>query len=170
MPFQFGGPIKYTQVNRSGTVRRDFFSEEIENVVEQLHILLVDNSRLVTSVIDKYLSQAGYLVIVKDNLLDALDWLRKPGNHPDLVIFDEKISGMNDHELIRQVRARPADVYPPIILLASKDDISHKIAGFEAGADDYLVKPVSVLELGLRVKAVLSRAQAWRPIPVSSHQ
>jgi DNA-binding response OmpR family regulator len=138
--------------------------------VEQPHILLVDNSRLVTSMIDKYLSQAGYLVTVKDNLPDALDWLRKRGNSPDLVIFDENISGMNDHELIRHVRARPTDVYPPIILLARKDDISHKIAGFEAGADDYLVKPVNVLELSLRVKAVLSRAQTWRPIQVPAPQ
>jgi DNA-binding response OmpR family regulator len=137
--------------------------------VEQPHILVVDNSRLVTSMIHKYLSQAGYLVIVKDNLLDALGWLHKPGNRPDLVILDQKISEQNDHGLIRQVRARPTDVYPPVILLASTDDISYKIAGFEAGADDYLVKPVNVLELSLRVKAVLSRSQAWHPISISTH-
>lgn len=136
--------------------------------MRQTHILVVDNSRLATKIIAEHLARAGHTVTIKNDLVEALSWLRKPGNLPDLVISDEGMSKMNNHELLRQVRADPAAIHPPVILLAAKDDITEKIASFEAGADDYMVKPVSAIELGLRVRALLTRTQAWQPAVVTT--
>jgi DNA-binding response OmpR family regulator len=127
------------------------------------HILVVDRSQPTAGMIAEYLRKAGHIVTVKNDLPEALKWLRIPGNLPDLMISDVMISRVNGHQLIRQVRADPNAAYPSIILLGAKDDMAEKIAGFEAGADDYLEKPVDVIELGLRVRAVLARTQAWRP-------
>jgi DNA-binding response OmpR family regulator len=131
--------------------------------VSQAHILVVDNDPVITNVIAGYLVQLGYAVTQKKDLSDALHWLQTPGNRPDLVISDATISGKNDHELLRLIRADPGGIYPPIILLAEEDNIAEKIIGFKAGADDYLIKPVSTLELSLRIKAMLTRTQTWRP-------
>jgi DNA-binding response OmpR family regulator len=138
-----------------------------DSAVTQARILVVDNSPLVRTVLARYLAQLDYAVTAKDSLGDALSWLQMPGSLPDLIISDAQISSQNHHELIRLVRPDPGDVYPPIILLADKDDITEKIIGFEAGADDYLVKPVSTVELGLRIKAMLARTRAWHPALIS---
>jgi DNA-binding response OmpR family regulator len=131
--------------------------------VSQAHILVVDNNPVITNLIAGYLAQLGYAVTQKKDLGDALSWLQTPGNRPDLVISDARISGKNDHELLRLVRADPRDIYPSIILLAEEDNIAEKIMSFKAGADDYLIKPVSTQELSLRIKAMLARTQSWRP-------
>jgi DNA-binding response OmpR family regulator len=135
--------------------------------VNQPHILLVDESFFVTRSLQDYLSELGYQVTVKNDAADALTWLRIPGNSPDLVISAQALPAANLGELFRTLRSDPASVYPPVILLAARDDIGELVAGFQAGADDYMVKPIDVIELGLRVRAVLARTQAWRPHPAS---
>jgi DNA-binding response OmpR family regulator len=114
------------------------------------------------------LAEIGYTVTVRNTLNDALNWLHGPGNRPDLIISDTRISSRNDHQLLRMIRPDPSAVHPSVILLAANDDIADKITGFEVGADDYLVKPVNMVELGLRIRAVLARTQAWRPPLVSA--
>jgi DNA-binding response OmpR family regulator len=131
--------------------------------VSQPQILVVENSQLEAKAIAKYLTDMGYQSSVKKNLVEATDWLRTPGNMADLIISDATMSQTNGHEFIRQIRADPAAIYPLVILLAEQDDLNEKIAGFEAGADDYLVKPVDAVELNMRVRALLARTQALRP-------
>jgi two-component system sensor histidine kinase ChiS len=131
--------------------------------VSQPQILVVENSQLEAKTIAKYLTDMGYQSSVKKNLVEATDWLRTPGNMADLIISDATMSQTNGHEFIRQIRADPAAIYPLVILLAEQDDLNEKIAGFEAGADDYLVKPVDAVELNMRVRALLARTQALRP-------
>jgi pilus assembly protein CpaE len=128
--------------------------------MSQTHILVVDDSQLATKMIAALLSKLGYAATVKNDPVEALNWLRIPGNLPDLIISDVMMPAMNGHEFIRQVRADPAAVHLPVILLTAKEDMTDKIAGFQAGADDYLVKPVNAVELELRVKALLSRSKA----------
>jgi DNA-binding response OmpR family regulator len=111
-----------------------------------------------------HLSKVGYVVTVKADLAEALNWLYRSSNRPDLIISDVAMSGLDGHAFIRQVRPDPAAICPLIILLAAEDDIGDKIAGFEAGADDYLVEPVNAVELGLRIRALLARAQARRRV------
>ena len=131
--------------------------------MSQPQILVVENSQLEAKTIAKYLTDMGYQSSVKKNLVEATDWLRTPGNMADLIISDATMSQTNGHEFIRQIRADPAAIYPLVILLAEEDDLNEKIAGFEAGADDYLVKPVDAVELNMRVRALLARTQALRP-------
>lgn len=131
--------------------------------MSQPQILVVENSQLEAKTIAKYLTDMGYQSSVKKNLVEATDWLRTPGNMADLIISDATMSQTNGHEFIRQIRADPAAIYPLVILLAEQDDLNEKIAGFEAGADDYLVKPVDAVELNMRVRALLARTQALRP-------
>ena len=140
-----------------------FGTKKRGNRVSQPQILVVENSQLEAKAIAKYLTDMGYQSSVKKNLVEATDWLRTPGNMADLIISDATMSQTNGHEFIRQIRADPAAIYPLVILLAEQDDLNEKIAGFEAGADDYLVKPVDAVELNMRVRALLARTQALRP-------
>jgi pilus assembly protein CpaE len=72
---------------------------------------------------------------------------------------------MSGYEFIRQVRAIPPNGHLPIILLTAKGDLAERLAGFEAGADDYMTKPINAVELGQRVEALLSRKRAVADCP-----
>lgn len=135
--------------------------------MSQKHILVVDDSQMVTKMMHMLLTRLGYTVTVKNSPVEALKWLRLPGNLPDLLISDVLMPEMNGHEFIKQVRSDPMAAHLPVILLTAQKGMDDKIAGFEAGADDYLVKPVNPTELELRVKALLARAQAG---PAVQHQ
>ena len=131
----------------------------------QAHILVVDDSRLAATIVAEYLTKLGHQVTIKANAVEALNWLHAPGHLPQLIISDVMMPEMSGHEFIRQVRATPLTDHLPIILLTAKDDLAERLAGFEAGADDYLVKPINAVELGQRVEALLSRKQAVADCP-----
>lgn len=76
----------------------------------------------------------------------------------DLIILDLKLPGMDGLEVCRRLRARGS--YTPILMLTSKSSELDRVLGLEMGADDYLTKPFSVLELMARVKAILRRMSA----------
>jgi DNA-binding response OmpR family regulator len=118
--------------------------------------------------IAQHLTEVGHVVTLKNNLAEAVNWLQIPGNLPDLIISDMMMSKTSHHRFIRQVRCDPAGIYPPVILLADRDNMADKIAGFEAGADDYMVKPVNAIELSLRVRALLARTQVWRSTAIAA--
>jgi pilus assembly protein CpaE len=128
--------------------------------MKQEHILVVDDNEMVTQMMRLLLSRLGYAVTLKTSPVEALKWLRIPGNLPDLIISDVIMPEMSGQEFIRQVRNDPLAAHLPIILLTANNDMTEKIAGFQAGTDDYLVKPVDPTELELRVKALLARAKA----------
>ena len=140
-----------------------FGTKKRGNRVSQPQILVVDNSQLEAKAIAQYLTDMGYRSSVKKDLVEATNWLCTPGNMADLIISDATMSQTNGHEFIRKIRADPSAIYPLVILLAEEDDLNEKIAGFKAGADDYLVKPVDAVELNMRVRALLARTQALRP-------
>jgi pilus assembly protein CpaE len=127
--------------------------------MSQKHILVVDDSEMATQIMLKLLNRLGYAVTIKTSPIKALTWLRVPGNLPDLIICDVMMPEMNGHEFIRQVRSDPLAAHLPVIILTASKDQNEKIAGFEAGTDDFLVKPVDPTELDLRVKALLARAR-----------
>ncbi len=78
---------------------------------------------------------------------------------PDLVLLDVTMSEMSGFEVCRQLRASADLTRVPVIFLTARGALSAKLEGFEAGADDYVVKPFDVTELEMRVEAVLRRAQ-----------
>jgi two-component system KDP operon response regulator KdpE len=90
----------------------------------------------------------------------ALDVVEQ--DHPDIVLLDVGLPGIDGYEVLRQIRAF-SDV--PVVMLTARDDAMDKVKGLELGADDYVTKPFNHLELMARVKAVLRRLEM--PAPTS---
>jgi len=123
-------------------------------------ILVVDDSQLAAKMVQDRLVSKGYEVSVAFSGEEALAEARD--EVPDLVVSDLVMPGMDGYELCRRLRRDPATAKVPIILLTSRGKISEKEAGFEAGADDYLVKPVVPAELELKIKVLLAKAKTER--------
>ncbi|MFN6460656.1 MAG: response regulator transcription factor [Nostoc sp. DedVER02] len=119
------------------------------------HILLVEDEVKLAQFVELELNYEGYQVSIAYDGLTALTAARKL--HLDLVILDWMLSGLSGLEICRRLRSIGDKV--PIILLTVKDEVSDRIAGLDAGADDYLVKPFTVDELLARVSAQLRRSQ-----------
>ena len=120
------------------------------------HILLVEDEVKLAKFIKLELSYEGYQLSVAHDGLSGLTAARE--SHPDLVILDWMLPGFSGVEICRRLRTTGDRV--PIILLTAKDDISDRVVGLDAGADDYVVKPFSIEELLARVRAQLRRNQA----------
>ncbi|MEH2262697.1 response regulator transcription factor [Nostoc sp.] len=117
------------------------------------HILLVEDEVKLARFVELELNYEGYQVSIAFDGLTALTAAREL--HLDLVILDWMLPGLSGLEICRRLRSIGDRV--PIILLTVKDEESDRIAGLDAGADDYLVKPFSVDELLARVSAHLRR-------------
>ncbi|HEX8070963.1 MAG TPA: response regulator transcription factor [Pyrinomonadaceae bacterium] len=117
-------------------------------------ILIVDDDESLRPLLAGYLRRAGYEVDEQDNAEAALP-LAQSGSY-DCFIFDVTMPGMNGFELMRRLRER--DVQTPAMFLTGQDEIDAKVAGFQAGADDYLAKPFDPRELEVRVEALLRRS------------
>ncbi|MBE9050013.1 response regulator transcription factor [Nostocales cyanobacterium LEGE 11386] len=119
------------------------------------HVLLVEDEVKLARFIELELSYEGYQVSVAYDGLTALTAAREL--HPDLVILDWMLPGLSGLEICRRLRSTGDQV--PVILLTAKDEVSDRVAGLDAGADDYVVKPFSVEELLARVRAHLRRSK-----------
>jgi DNA-binding response OmpR family regulator len=117
-------------------------------------IMVVDDDADIVKTFKSSLTREGHQVISAGNGDDALNLLCA---RPDLVLIDIAIPGMNGIELCRRIRGKPATAATPILFVTVSGDIESKTAAFDAGADDYLVKPFDLQELNLRVKALLIR-------------
>jgi pilus assembly protein CpaE len=126
--------------------------------MDKAHILVVEDSEITLFKLKAVLLRLGYAVTTSPAASEALEWLKQTKERPDLIISDVVMPGMDGLEFIRQVRATPAIAKIPIILLTGQTEMNNRLAGMEAGADDYVVKTISPTELELRVKALLSRA------------
>ena len=117
------------------------------------HILLVDDDNRMTSALRRTLAYAGYQVSIASNGEGALSIVRiRP---PDLVILDLMLPGIDGLEVCRRLRSAGDDM--AVLMLTARDTVADRVAGFETGADDYLVKPFALEELLARVKALLRR-------------
>ncbi|MGB3640620.1 MAG: response regulator transcription factor [Rivularia sp. (in: cyanobacteria)] len=113
------------------------------------HILLVEDEVKLAKFIELELGFEGYQVSVANDGLTGLTMARE--SSPDLILLDWMLPGMTGLEICRRLRSTGDKV--PIILLTAKDEVSDRVAGLDAGADDYVVKPFSVEELLARVRA-----------------
>ena len=85
------------------------------------HILVVDDSQMAIEVMRNLLSRLGYAVTTKTNPVEALGWLRVPGNLPDLIICDVMMPEMSGHDFVRQVRSDPMAAHLPVIILTANN-------------------------------------------------
>ncbi|HEY9638955.1 MAG TPA: response regulator transcription factor [Coleofasciculaceae cyanobacterium] len=122
-------------------------------------ILLVEDEVKLARFIQLELDSEGYQIHVAHDGLTGLTIARE--TPPDLVILDWMMPGMTGLEVCRRLRATGSKV--PVILLTAKDEVSDRVAGLDAGADDYVVKPFSIEELMARVRAHLRRTHDDNP-------
>lgn len=118
-------------------------------------ILLADDDRSVCRVLARVLRADGHETETVYDGAEALQWLRK--RRYDLAILDIMMPLMNGIDVCRQLKADPARATTSVIFLTARAAMEDKIASFEAGCDDYLVKPFHLGELRLRVRAILRR-------------
>ncbi|MFB2834948.1 response regulator transcription factor [Floridanema evergladense] len=119
------------------------------------HILLVEDEVKLARFVELELSSEGYQISVAHDGIAGLTLARE--SSPDLAILDWMLPGLPGLELCRRLRATGNKL--PVILLTAKDEVSDRVAGLDAGADDYVVKPFSIEELLARVRAHLRRTQ-----------
>ncbi|HVU15137.1 MAG TPA: response regulator transcription factor [Phototrophicaceae bacterium] len=131
-------------------------------MAKQANILVVDDEATVREVVRKYLEHEGFRVSEAETGHEALAYVRD--SHPDLIILDLMLPGVDGFTITRSLRKvddyAPLNVESdiPIIILTARTSELDRIAGFELGADDYVLKPFSPRELVARVKAVLRRS------------
>jgi DNA-binding response OmpR family regulator len=117
------------------------------------HILLVEDEVKLARFIELELNSEGYRVSVANDGIAGLTLARESA--PDIAILDWMLPGLSGLEVCRRLRATGNKV--PIILLTAKDEVGDRVAGLDAGADDYVVKPFSIEELLARIRAHLRR-------------
>ena len=119
-------------------------------------ILIVDDDLESLKLIGLMLQGKGHQITAAQSGLQALR--KAVDESPDLIILDVMMPGMDGLEVCRRLRADPRTAAIPIIMFSAKSDVEAKVAGFEAGADEYLTKPIHPAELVTRVDALLARA------------
>jgi len=128
-------------------------------MAEDAHILVVDDDARLRALLQRYLAGEGFRVTTAETAMDARAKLR--AINPDMLVLDVMMPGESGLSLTEALRREQGhDV--PVLLLTARGAPEDRIAGFEAGADDYLGKPFDPRELVLRIRALLRRA----PTPV----
>ncbi len=121
-----------------------------------MKVLIIEDNARVSALLKRGLESQGYQIYISEDAEDALVMVDKIIF--DLVITDIMLPNMNGIELSKIIKQKNADL--PIIMLTALGTIDEKIEGFDAGADDYMVKPFEIRELYARIKAILLRKSA----------
>lgn len=126
-------------------------------------ILIVEDEPRLASLLSDYISQASMSPHVIHNGLEVVGWVK--AEHPDLILLDLMLPGMDGMEICREVR-RFSEL--PIIMVTARIEEIDRLLGLELGADDYICKPFSPREVVARVKAVLRRTGGREEVPSSA--
>lgn len=131
-------------------------------------VLVVEDDSLISEMVTKNLKLEGYRV---ESAIDGDEGLRKVGEvKPDLILLDVLLPKVDGWEVLTKLRDDPRSRDIPVIMLTALSDERSKIQGLRGGADDYVTKPFSALELMARVEAVLKRTDRLSHPPRESIQ
>lgn len=120
-----------------------------------VRILVVDDDRAVRESLRRSLSFNGYSVALAADGVEALEMITS--DRPDALVLDVMMPRLDGLEVCRQLRSTGDDL--PILVLTARDSVSERVAGLDAGADDYLPKPFALEELLARLRALLRRTR-----------
>ncbi len=134
-------------------------ARRLSGMSDSAHILVVDDDARLRALLSRYLAENGFRVTTAESAAEARARLRSFA--PDLMVLDLMMPGESGLALTEQLR-RDANGLP-VLMLTARAAPEDRIAGFEAGADDYLPKPFAPLELVLRIRAMLRRASPPMP-------
>jgi len=118
-------------------------------------ILVVDDERAVRESLRRALELEGYDIDLADDGREALSRLQEDAAQPDAVILDVLMPGVDGLEVCRRLRRSGNRV--PVLMLTARDEVENRVAGLDAGADDYVTKPFALEELVARIRALLRR-------------
>ena len=129
----------------------------IRSTIETVRILVVDDDAAVRESLRRALRLEGFDVELAGDGAEALQRLESDGDeHPDLVVLDVLMPNVDGLEVCRRLRRTGSRV--PVLMLTARDEVRDRVAGLDAGADDYVVKPFALEELLARVRALLRRS------------
>jgi two-component system response regulator MprA len=120
-----------------------------------MKILVVDDERAVRESLRRALELEGYEIDLAADGVDALARLEANGAQPDAVILDVLMPGLDGIDVCRRLRSSGSRV--PVLMLTARDEVESRVAGLDAGADDYVTKPFALEELLARLRALLRR-------------
>ncbi|MFA7383628.1 MAG: response regulator [Desulfurivibrionaceae bacterium] len=131
-------------------------------------ILVVDDTPANVKLLSGLLTYNGYEVVTAASGAEALEKVET--EQPDLVLLDIMMPGMNGYEVCRTIRKNPATEILPIVMVTSLDPAEERINGLQAGADDFLAKPVDEQELLVRVRSLLRIKELYDTVQAQSAQ
>ena len=118
-----------------------------------MRVLLIEDSERLRTAVQAGLSRSGFAV---DAVADGRTGLSYAANNPyDVIVLDLMLPGLDGLSLLRSLRAQANDTH--VLILSARDTVEDRVAGLQAGADDYLVKPFAFAELVERIRALLRR-------------
>ncbi len=118
-------------------------------------VLIIEDEKDLAELLAFNLEKEGYSATCVHDGKIGLE--RAATNLPDLILLDLMLPGMHGTEVCKALRKDQRTVHIPIIMITAKGDEIDRVVGFEVGADDYIVKPFSMREVALRIKAVMRR-------------
>ncbi len=124
-----------------------------------MKLLIAEDEHEISRALKVILEHNKYTVDVVDNGIDAIDYIL--GGCYDCIILDIMMPGKDGLQVLQELRAH--HVPTPVLLLTAKSELGDRVAGLEAGADDYLPKPFATTELLARVRALLRRSGNYVP-------
>ena len=124
-----------------------------------MRILVVEDEPKMAALVRRGLIEEGHAADVAGRGEDAV-WMAEAHAY-DAIVLDVMLPGMSGHDACRRLRS--AGVWTPVLMLTARDAVEDRVAGLDAGADDYLTKPFSLAELFARLRALIRRGDVERP-------
>jgi adenylate cyclase len=128
-------------------------------VSRQGRILVVDDTPVNLKLLADLLTAKGYSIVTAASGAEALDKI--DGAAPDIVLLDVMMPGMSGYDVCRKIRENPATAMLPVVMVTALDPGQERVKGIDAGADDFLSKPINQPELLARVRSLLRVKELW---------